>query len=631
MTTVDRIDTAPAPESLNSGRAIERARALLDTSPPARKPFSLNSALRTTAIVAATVSMGMATLALGDTIAQPQVAPRSDIDIRVGRNKSSGRIEIYGAIGSRASVRREKGQVVIRLPGQKKPDLGDIRANPPIGIKAVDLKTDARASELWLSVTDGFDTRFGREDGAVFVQIDPATEDNAKPDGGKKNGEVRVNLQDVLKGEQKTTTTGNDGHLSRAANVPVVAPEVETIDGGRDISFPFPGPVATAVFRRGESVWIVFDSEVDLRLPPELKDGAIVQDAQWTRNDGFTALRIKAPTIGSLSAINDGMVWRIRLGGKPLDNKATEVNIIRDDSPGVPGLNINLAGATRIAWIRDPSVGDRMAVIPARGPVKSLTTARTLLEATLASTAQGAAIVHMAPDVKVAVSGDLIEISRPKGLTLSNLDPNASPNDPTEAYKNALYPALMNADWSATPAEGFLPRYNALQAAAADEASLGPAAATKARMALARFLVGQNLTYEAQGVLDLLIKESPRAQDNPQVRGLRVVARMLSGRFSDATGDLSSSQLINDPASRLWAGYGEMQAGHHADAVKDFKLGLKALDQFPPEWRTKIGAAYAYSALQQNDLVTAEAMIGYALAQAATPLQKLHAYLVNAQ
>ena len=616
--------SAPSPEP-----ALERARVLLDAPSPPQS--SRQAALRTTAIFAATLCMGMATLALGDTIAPPQVAPRSDIDIRVGRNKSSGRIEIYGAIGSRASVRREKGQVVIRLPGQKKPDLGDIRSNPPVGIKGVDLKSDARASELWLTVNDGFETHFGREDGAVFVQIDPTAEDNAKPDDGKKDGQVTVNLQDVIRGEETKPVAANDARVNKAAKVPVVALEVEAVDGGKDIAFPFEGPVASAVFRRGESVWIVFDSEVDLRLPPELKDGAIVQDAQWTRNDGFTALRLKAPTIGALSAINDGLVWRVRLGGRPLDNKAVEASVIRDDSAGVPGLNINLAGATRIAWIRDPSVGDRMAVVPARGPVKNLTTARTVLEATLASTAQGAAVVHMTPDVKVDVSGDLVEISRPGGLTLSTLDPNASPSDPTLAYKNALYPGLMNADWSAAPAEGFLVRYNALQATAADEASLGPAAATKARLALARFLVGQNLNFEAQGVLDLLIKESPRAQDNPQVRGLRVVARMLSGRYADATGDLSSSQLVNDPASRLWAGYGEMQSGHHADAVKDFKFGLKALDQFPPEWRVKIGAAYAYSALQQNDLATAEAMIGYSLAQAATPLQKLYAYLIDAQ
>ena len=49
----------------------------------------------------------------------------------------------------------------------------------------------------------------------------------------------------------------------------------------------------------------------------------------------------------------------------------------------------------------------------------------------------------------------------------------------------------MNPDWSAAPQEGFLARYNALQAAAADEASAGLGAPTKARLSLARFLIGQ--------------------------------------------------------------------------------------------------------------------------------------------
>ena len=611
-------------------RAVEAARRLLEAPKP-KPPFSINRALRTTAMVAATVGMGMAGLALGDPIAATQIASRGDIDIRVGRNAKSGRIEIYGAIGSRASVRRDKGHVIIRLPGQAKPDLGDIRANPPVGIKSVELKTDARASELWLTVSDGFETQFGREDGAVFVQINPAATDDTKPSDGKKDGKVVVNLQDIIKGDPKPASGADQARVNRAAGVPVVALEVDTIDGGKDIAFPFAGPVATAVFRRGDSVWVVFDSEVDLRLPPALKDGMIVQDAQWTRNDGFTALRLKAPTVGTLSVANDGLVWRVRLGGKALDNRAAEVDVIRDDSTGVPSLNLNLAGASRIAWIRDPGVGDRMAVIPARGPVKHLSTTRTLLEATLASTAQGAVIVHMAPDVKVNVASDLIEVSRPAGLTLSPIDPNARPADATLVYKSALYPGMMNADWSAKPAEGFLARYNALQVAAADEGSLGSAAPTKARLAMARFLVGQGLYYEAQGALDLLVKTNPRAQEDPQVRGLRVVARMLSGRYAEAVPDLSSSQLINDPASRLWAGYGEMRGGHHADAVKDFKAGLRALDQFPPEWRVRIGTAYAFSALQQKDLVTAEAMIGYALAQAQTPLDKLSAYLVSAQ
>ena len=614
----------PAPFSPRK-RGLEAARALLAASPPAR-PATLRAALRTTLVLTALATFSLGGLAMGDTPGGA-VASRADIDIRVGRNQDSGRIEIYGSAGSRASVRREQGQVVIRLPAGARPDLGDFRANPPLGISGVDLRFDSRANELWLKIASGYDSHFGRSDGAVYVQLDPVAKDDTKSRNGADGKPVAIDLQDLLKPQP----AADPGHLDKAAHVPVVPVEVADSDGGRDIAFDFAGPAATAVFRRGDAVWVVFDNEVDLRLPPELKDGTIVQDARWTHNDGFTALRLTAPTAGSLSVQNDGLVWRVRLGGKALDATPAQVAIIRDDSAGVPGLNVNLAGATRIAWIRDPAVGDRMAVIPARAPIKNLTVARTTLEATFASTAQGVAVIHMTPDVKVALDGDLVEVSRPDGLTLSPVNPNAAPDEARLDYKSALYPSLMNPDWSATPAEGFLARYNALQAAAADEGQQGAGAPTRARLSLARFLVGQGMTFEALGMLDLLTRQSPRGLEDPQVRGLRVVARMLSGRYADAAGDLSSGQLVSDPAARLWGAYGESKAGHYADAVKDFAAGLRAIDQFPVEWRARFGAAYAYAALQQKDLKTAAAMSGYATTQDAKPLDKLAAFLVDAQ
>lgn len=618
---------------------LTRARILLQPR-PAPKPRHL---WRTTAFAVATLGLGVNQMAFGDNSVLPQLASRNDIDIRIGRNNQSGRVEIYGAVGSRASVRRDGDQVVIRLPGQQRPDLGDIRSNPPLGVVSVDLAADARASELRLKIKPGYDAHFGRADGAVFVQIDPATEDGQKTDNGKDGGPPSVNLQDLLKPQPKdgkadaVASATPDGapapageHVNRAAKVPLIALQVDGDGDARQISFPFDTPVAAAVFRRGDSVWVVFDQEVDLRLPPELKDGQIVQDAQWTRNDGFTALRLRVPNTGSLAAVNDGLVWRVQLGGQPDDATANRIGLKRDDSSGSAALDINLAGASRVAWIRDPSVGDRMAVIPARGPIKYLPTTRVLQDATVGSTAQGAVVMHMAPDVTVNASGDLVSVSRPDGLTMSNTDPNAG-DDARLEYKNALYPTLTNPSWSDTPNEGFLPRYNALQAAAADEAQGGVTGPTTARLALARFLVGQGMSFEAQGVLDLLAKQNPGALDDPQVRGLRVAAKMLSGRYADAMGDLSSAALASDPAARLWTGYAETKAGHFADAVKDFKAGLRAIDQFPVSWRMKIAAAYAYSAMQTQDLTTAQTVINYVVSQDGEPLDKLGAYLIDAQ
>jgi len=55
------------------------------------------------------------------------------------------------------------------------------------------------------------------------------------------------------------------------------------------------------------------------------------------------------------------------------------------------------------------------------------------------------------------------------------------------------------------------------------------------------------------------------------------------------------------------------------------------MDQFPAEWRTRLASAYANSALQMKDLKTAATLINYAVVQPSEPLEKLAAYLIDAQ
>jgi hypothetical protein len=137
---------------------------------------SLRAALKTTAAVVFLSGFGVTSIALATPAVKAGIASamasKAQIDIRVGRNDSAGRIEIYGSTGSRASVRRDNGQVVVRLPGNLRPDIGDLSANPPEGVRSVSLRQDSRATELLITLKDGVESHFGRADGAVFVQID---------------------------------------------------------------------------------------------------------------------------------------------------------------------------------------------------------------------------------------------------------------------------------------------------------------------------------------------------------------------------------------------------------------------------------------------------------------------------
>lgn len=340
-----------------------------------------------------------------------------------------------------------------------------------------------------------------------------------------------------------------------------------------------------------------------------------------------------------MTATAENGLWTVRVGGRPLDRgQVSEVSVARDDTSGASALAVNMAGASRVAWIRDPAIGDRMAVVTARGPVKRLMSERTTPQVALGATSHGLVIERMTPDITVDVSGDIVTVSRPSGLALSAPAQWAREDvaQRTLEYKPAAFPALMDMDnWSklpdSGPMSGFLGRYNQLQQQAADEADKGIGATTGARLSLARFLVGQGLNFEAIGVLDLLAKQTPPVLGDAQFRGLRAMAKIMAGRYRDAKADLDSTPLINDPAADLWRGYVAVQEGHFADARQSFKSGAGALDVFPPTWRTRFAAANATAAYQMNDLAAAKDIISYAVSQNAPPLETLEAQLVQAQ
>ncbi|MDC7683974.1 tetratricopeptide repeat protein [Asticcacaulis sp. BYS171W] len=583
-------------------------------------------AIRSTAAIVALSGAAAAGLAVSapamTEMAAGIIAPKSEIDFRVGRNASMGRLEIYGSVGSRASVRSEKGQVVIRLPGQKTPDIGDFRANPPMGVTAVALRQDSRASEIVMTLAEGAKARFGRSDGAVYVQIE--TKD-------VEGDTAKLIMQQAGETPSASASSSASEQAPAKTTYPVVALKHVKLEDGVQIDFPFPDVTGAAVFRRGEAVWMVFDKEVDFRLPPTLKDGVVIEQANWARNDGFTALRLIAPAGGSLSVDTEGALWRVRIGGKALDAPLSEVAVKRDDTSGAATLTLNLAGARKVAWIRDPMVGDRIAVVTAPGPVKAVRDDRSTVQASIGSTAQGVMIERMAPDVTVTLDGDRVAVTRPGGLLMSSDDNGTEARTIQTGYRAALFPTAPDASWSETPPDGFLKKYNALQVSAAEEQGLGAEGPYTARLDLARFLVGQGMNFEAQGVLDLLGKTNPRSLGDPQMRGLRVVAKVLSGRLTDAQADLDSTALISDPAANLWRGYIAQKTGHYEEARKAFAAGAPALDGFPPQWRTRFATANAQAALATKDLASAAQIIGYAVTQDVQPLDRLEAQLVQAE
>jgi tetratricopeptide (TPR) repeat protein len=172
-------------------------------------------------------------------------------------------------------------------------------------------------------------------------------------------------------------------------------------------------------------------------------------------------------------------------------------------------------------------------------------------------------------------------------------------------------PAVIDLAWGKLGPDGFLARQDAVVKAAAAEASENNG--TAARLGLARFLIGSELTHEGLGVLEALRRQEPAVLNDPDFRGLRGAARAAIGRDKEAEADFMSPVLAHDASSALWRGLLAAQEGDHARAMKQLAEGAEALRLFGPKLRARFVRAEAESAIamgQADVAVAAQAKAG---------------------
>jgi tetratricopeptide (TPR) repeat protein len=150
-------------------------------------------------------------------------------------------------------------------------------------------------------------------------------------------------------------------------------------------------------------------------------------------------------------------------------------------------------------------------------------------------------------------------------------------------------------------------------------------------MALARFLVGSELSFEAIGVLNEAARAQPKLMDDAEFRGLRGVARVMARRYKEADADFSSPALVEDPASALWRAYVASQMAQWAEARTQFAKGAEAYALFPPVWKVRFARADAQAALAQGDLNSADSRIRLALQEKTDPYEELSTRLLQAR
>ncbi len=545
---------------------------------------------------APTLVVALALAAQSAAPAAAAVAGAPSLEVKVGRADAFSRIELHGARPT--AVRREGRDLVLRFPRAGAPDMARLHVDPPPHVEKADAVVTGAGVELRLTAAADADIRTGFADGATWINFVPATPvAGATTDAPKPAGPDPV---------------------PRGGVVPVRA---EAAGRALHLRFAWRAPVAAAVFRRGEAVWVVFDAAARLDLSGAPHGLPQVRKVEAVSGPGWSGVRIASPAGTPVAAAADGGVWTVALGPEP----ATPLDQVGldQDLDGPAALTARVAGVSRVIWLSDPVVGDRLAVAPALAPAKGLSQGRGFVGAELLASAHGLAVRAVADDLQVVADGDLVRIGRPRGLALSRPGATkraeAAPTAP-DLPAAAASPAFVDfAAWSKTGEGGFRRRYDDLLAAASAETALGKGAPVAARLGLARFLAGSELAFEAVGVLNLLLKTDPTLSADPEFRGLRGASRAMAGRWKDAEADFSTPVTADDPACALWRGYVAWRLGDMAGARAQFARGRPAAAAFVPKWRARFARADAEAAIAGGDLQTARSLLGSADATGLAP------------
>jgi len=394
-------------------------------------------------------------------------------------------------------------------------------------------------------------------------------------------------------------------HLAKphpGKNVPVLV-NAEDNGGNLKLTFPFTEAVSAAAFRRGSMIWLIFDTAVKLDIEA-IRDviGAKVSDVQHVRTRSMQYLRIQLSRSWLAYVQSDDTAWVVDIGDM-VGGKSETVSLqrkLRTDKRSVIGISLKNPG--RIHWMTDPEIGDRLAIVTAFAPQRSVAKPQEFVEFRALATAHGIAIRPNSDDIAVRLQLDEVIITRRRGLTLSAGNTPQYMAGRKPLVKAARVGFIDNKSWLAKSAAQFSDRLDALQNAVALSAE---SEKNKQRFALARVYFANNHAMEALGVMKRMANVDPSITNDPSYNVLRGAALTLVGRTDEARKDFEVHALAHDSDAALWRGLLDVADKNWEEALRNFEEGADSIYSYSRELQARFRLATARAALELKRLNTA--------------------------
>jgi outer membrane biosynthesis protein TonB len=366
---------------------------------------------------------------------------------------------------------------------------------------------------------------------------------------------------------------------------------------GLRLMFSFAAATPAALFRRADTVWLVFDSKSPIDIEPiRSKGGSIIADVSQLPLENGQAIRIRLnrPQMPSLIAEDQPSSpnWTLTFADT-MQTPTQPLSAFRNIADAThANVTVGLSKPGLLHRLVDPDAGDTILVVTAPAPVRGFIKRQDFVEFSLLESIHGVAVRPNSDDVTAEVARDRIVLSKPGGLTLSSAVAGS------ERALAAARPIFDVVEWRKNQEENFAARADELIAAAA---AVEADQRTAARVDLARFYLARAMYPEAKAILDLVLADAKPGLEDPVALVVHAVASSLMGRAEQGMKDLNNPAIGANYDSQLWKGLAYARQGKWAEAREKFKNVEFAITALPIELQRIVIADAMRAAVEVKD------------------------------
>ncbi len=363
-------------------------------------------------------------------------------------------------------------------------------------------------------------------------------------------------------------------------------------------------PAGLAVFRRNGFLWVITDTSTG-GIPPHVYGplGARLGNPRRIDIEGGSAFRFTDLSDEGFIITKQNLSWQIvfrSVGQKTFSHAQLRPEF---DPPGDTNgrLAIEISPKGKILKLDEPSVGDRLIIVPAQEIGEKIDQNVRMADLEILPSDIGLVLRPLRDNLKVdrREKDKALLITAPGGLFLT---PGASAipvamddkDGPDNAPRLFDFPNWRQGGIKKLDENKRLIEQEILFAGGAEQRSEG-----LLRLALLYF--ANNFSHEALGILKLALAENPKLAENPGYVALRGAARALAGQYQDALNDLSIPALNEQSEASLWKGYAAAATEQWRMAAKLFPKSNRLLTDYPSNIAIPFTIYMAESALRLGE------------------------------